>query len=278
MKKIFIFIFFLLLLLPDGYPVNEVSSPATKTIGQTFDGEELLYDISFFPIPNAAYGRFTFEKNQNGPGYIITLEARTRHLVRLLTLMRKDLYRSYVEEVDGGKRLRSYRFEKEVSYLGKTRRNITFADYSTHKLSWKSWEYGKLIKEGEQDIEPGRLLDDPLVAFYNLRYGVYGTIDFGKTITIDSIPIRNKPAEIIIHIASKETTNKERKRLVIQEERDYYLNVVLAKETFNTKSGKIKIWLSKEQGNGYGPFKPVYGIVEDVIAIGDVSGVLRIKK
>ncbi|MDI6784898.1 MAG: DUF3108 domain-containing protein, partial [bacterium] len=259
MKQKFIYLLLLtqfFLVIPFAYSIDEStqSIPTTKTIGQTFDGEELFYDISFFPVPNAAYGKFRFEKNQHASGYIITLEARTRHLLRILTLMRKDLYRSYVEEVDGGKRLRSYRFEKEVSYLGKTRRNITFADYSTHKLSWKSWERGKLIKEGEQDILPGKLLDDPLVAFYNLRYGVYGTIDYGKTIKIDTIPAREKSAEITINIASEETAQKERKRLLTQKERDYYLNVVLTKETFNTKSGKIKIWLSKEPGNGYGPF------------------------
>lgn len=246
-----------------------------KTIGQVFDGEELFYDISFFVIPNAAWGKFTFEKNTQGPGYIITLEARTRHILRLLTLMRKDLYRSYVEEIEGGKRLRSYRFEKEVTYLGKTRRTVTFADYTTHKLITKSWKQGRLIKDEEQEYPAQKIFDDPLVAFYNLRYGVYGNIDYGKTITIDSIPIKNKPATITIDIASEKVTEKVRKRLLIQKQRDLLLYVQLGKEIFDTKRGKIQIWLSKEHENGYGRKRPMYGLVEDVTLLGDVSGVLN---
>jgi len=280
-NKISILLFGLILLfsLFIGFANADNGTPViSQLIGQAFDGEELFYDISFFPIPNAAWGKIWFQKNPDGPGYIITLEARTRHLLRILTLMRKDLYRSYVEEIDGGKRLRSYRFEKEVTRLGKTRRTITFADYSTHKLSWKSWERGKLIKQGEQDYPTTEILDDPLVAFYNLRYGVYGSMDYGKSIIIDSIPVRNKATTITIEVADEKAAEKERKKLLIQKERDYLLNVQLGKEMFDTKSGKIKIWLSKEPGNGYGPFKPVYGVVESVKYLGDVSGVLKEKK
>ncbi|MFB3895900.1 MAG: DUF3108 domain-containing protein [bacterium] len=267
----------LLITIVPGFTANEpVAIP--KTIGQTFEGEQLFYDVSFLVIPNAAWGKFTFEKNQNGPGYIITLEARTRHILRLLTLMRKDLYRSYVEEIDGGKRLRSYRFEKETTYFGKTRRTITFADYTTHKLITKSWKYGKLYKDESIEYPNHKIFDDPLVAFYNLRYGVYGKIDFDKNITIDSIPINNKMSTIAIDIASGQVTEKERKKLVKQTHRDLLLYVQLGKEVFDTKKGKIQIWLSKEHENGHGRMRPMYVLVEDVTLLGDVSGVLNEKK
>lgn len=271
-----LFALFLLCTEP-GFTTNEpVVIP--KTIGQAFEGEQLFYDVSFLVIPNAAWAKFTFEKNQNGPGYVITLEARTRHILRLLTMMRKDLYRSFVEEIDGGKRLRSYRFEKEVTYFGKTRRTITYADYSTHKLYTKSWKYGKLYKDEVLEYSNHKIFDDPLVAFYNLRYGVYGQIDFDKSITIDSIPIKNKPSSITIDIASAEVTEKERKKLINQTHRDLLLYVQLGKEIFDTKKGKIQIWLSKEHENGHGRMRPMYVLVEDVTLLGDVSGVLNEKR
>jgi hypothetical protein len=267
---------FIFAIIP-GFAANEPAA-VPKTIGQTFDGEELYYDISFFIIPNAAWGKFTFDKNPHGPGYIITLEARTNHIIRLLALMRKDLYRSYVEEIDGGNRLRSYRFEKEVTYFGKTRRTVTYADYTTHKLVTKSWKQGTLIKDEAQEYPAQKIFDDPLVAFYNLRYGVYGKIDYGKTITIDTIPIKDKPTAITIDIASEMVTEKERKKLLKQTHRDLLLYVQLGKEVFDTKRGRIQMWLSKEHENEYGRMRPMYGLVEDVVLLGDVSGVLKEKK
>jgi hypothetical protein len=280
MKKRFTFIsaiFFLCLLgsVASLAATEPVAVPIT--IGQAFEGEQLFYDVSFFIIPNAAWGKFTFEKNAQGPGYVITLEARTNHIIRLLTLMRKDLYRSYVEEIDGGNRLRTYRFEKEVTYFGKTRRTVTFADYTTHKIITKSWKQGNLVKDEEQEYPAQKIFDDPLVAFYNLRYGVYGKIDFGKTITIDSIPISNKPATISIDIATEIVTEKERKKLLIQKQRDLLLYVQLGKDIFDTKRGKIQIWLSKEHENGWGRMRPMYVLVKDVTLLGDVSGVLNEK-
>lgn len=257
-------------------PSQSISTP--KTIGQTFDGEELFYNISFFPFPNAAWGEIQFQKNPARNGYIITLEAKTRYLIRIFTLMRKDIYRSYVEEVDGGKRLRAYRFEKEVSRLGKTTRKITTADYITNTLHWEKWESGNRTATGEQSFPATGKLDDPLVAFYNLRYGVYGQVDYGKTILVDSIPTGKHSGAIKIEVASEEITARERKDFANPKGRDYLLNAGLDKEMFETAHGKIRIWLAKDNWGGYGPKTPTYGVVKGVLLLGDVTGILKPKK
>src|SRR3989344_3844214 len=126
------------------------SSPKGKAaIGEYFDGEEFTYNIGFLWFKKAAIGKIGIYKQEKGL-YKITLQAETMGFIGFITKYRKDIYTTYVEEWEEGKRLRATRIEKIVRIGNKLREGYTIVDYNKRTYRWKSWgneQEGKEIEE-----------------------------------------------------------------------------------------------------------------------------------
>jgi hypothetical protein len=240
-----------------------VAERGASTIGDRFAGEELDYRIGFWILDDVAVGKLRLVRDRSG-GYVATLTAHTTGVLGWFLRYRKDTYRAWLQEVNGGGRFRTMTFEKNVDIGGKVRRGITVLDYENRLMTWKKWKRGKLRDSGELKMEPGIFYDGPLTAFYNFRFGVYGPIEEGREYWIKTFPkSSNKEVDIYLRLATK---SEFKRRFSEKAPFDAYLaDVKIDKELFGSKSGDIEILFSDEM-------VPIEGVAKDIILFGDVRG------
>jgi len=179
---------------------------------------------------------------------------------------RVDTYRSIMEEIEGGRRLRSISFEEDVKIGSKLRRRTHFFDY--HKGKWiqiRQRKDGTKVRK-EEKIPPEMVYDDFLTASYNFRYGVYGGIERGRKFTVATFP-KMGPSSYEVSVASKEEEEKRRRSDKTKEGKEFFIKLYLDPEITHSKEGLIEGWLSKE-------LYPLEGAIKDVFLYGDVTGKL----
>jgi len=240
-----------------------------SSIGQFFKGEELQYDIGLWLFKRVATGKISFEEMREKGRYLATLQGASLSVLGFPARYRVDTYRSIMEEIDGGRRLRSISFEEDVEIRGKLRRRTHFLDYQKRK-----WIQVRQSKDGiktrrEEEIPPGMVYDDFVTATYNFRYGVYGEIERGRTYRVATFP-KKGASTYEVRVASKEEEEKRRKPEKSKDGKEYFLKLILDAEMTHSKEGLIEGWLSKE-------LYPIEGAIKDVIFFGDIKGTL-IKK
>lgn len=241
-----------------------------RTIGEFFAGEELTYEISFMFLKKVAVAKMTFRPADQKGRYIAVLHGETLGLVGWLAKYRTDTYRAVMEEVDGGKRLRSVTFEENVKIGKKTRFYQHEFDYQRRKWIKRSSRRGVRTRAVESTIPEGKTYDDFLCASYNFRYGVYGPIERGKTFIVPTFP-RKGSSFYEVRLASKEEEDRQRAVDKVGQEAAYLLRLKLDPEITDSKTGLVEGWLSKEH-------YPVEGFIKDVILFGDVHGKLVSRK
>jgi hypothetical protein len=260
----------LLSLLPrDGRAADAPSVPAQEkerkgSIGRNFYGEELSYEIGFWVFRRAAVGKLSFMAGERKGQYVSVLKAETLGLVGWVSRYRVDTYRTIMEEVDGGRRLRALSFEEDVRIGDTSRKWFHEFDYERRK-----WIHTRTRKDGrvtrtEEQIPAGMIYDDFLTASYNFRYGVYGPIERGKRYIVPTFP-RKGSSSYEVRIAGAEEERKKRKSEKPTEGKELLLKLFLSPEVTHSKEGTIEGWLSKQ-------FYPTEGTIRNVILFGDVTG------
>ncbi len=236
------------------------------SIGESFSGETYRYRLSFWLFDDVARAEVRLEKK--GSYYVATLEARTKGFIDFIR-HREDSYTAIMEEVDGGRRFRTLRFEKNVRIGKKSKRTITMLDHEAGVIRWEKWRRGKKVREGTLSIPPETTYDCPLTAFYNFRFGVYGDVKKGGKYHIKTLP-KEDGKEIDIHL--RILTDGESKRRLKKKKNplpdEYYLaDAKIPKKLFDSRSGKIEILF--DEG-----LIPLLAVAKDVIFFGDVRGTL----
>jgi hypothetical protein len=240
-----------------------------ESIGEFFKGEELHYDIGLWLFKKVAIGKISFEGTAKKGRYLATLQGENLGVFGFAPSYRVDTYRSIMEEIEGGRRLRSISFEEDVKIGGKLRRRTHFLDYQKRK-----WIQVRQSKDGiktrrEEEIPPGMVYDDFVTASYNFRYGVYGGIERGRTYRVATFP-KKGASSYEVRVASKEEEEKRRKSEKSKDGKEFLLKLFLDAEMTHSKEGLVEGWLSKE-------LYPIEGAIKDVILFGDIKGTL-IKK
>jgi hypothetical protein len=139
--------------------------------------------------------------------YITTLQGETSGVLGWVARYRVDTYRSFMEEVEEGRRLRSISFEEDVKIGNKVRRRSHFFDYQKRKwIRVRQRKDGTKVKTDEE-IPPGMIYDDFITASYNFRYGVYGGIERGGKYTVPTFP-KKGPSSYEVKVASREEEGK----------------------------------------------------------------------
>jgi len=236
------------------------------SIGQFFHGEQLVYEGGFWLIKRAVLGRLSFRAMEKKGHFTATLQGETLGVLGWVSRYRVDTYRSVMEEIDGGKALRTVSSEEDVKVGDKIRKRVHLFDYQR-----RSWTNKGLRKNGtwaveEKEIPPGSVYDDFITAFYNFRYGVYGPIERGKKYDVATFP-RKGLSSYEVRVASKEEEEKERKSGRGRAGKDFLLTLKLDPETTHSREGLVTGWLSKD-------LYPVEGAIKDVTFFGDVKGTL----
>ena len=235
-----------------------------ESISDFFKGEELVYEIGVWIFKRVALGTLTFKEMREKGRYMAILQAETLGILGWVARYRVDTYRSVMEEVEGGRRLRSLSFEEEVKIGSKLMKRIHVFDYQKGKwVQMKRRKDGVMVRT-EQEIPPGMVYDDFLTATYNFRYGVYGAIERGRKYTVATFP-RKGSSSYELTVAGKEEEEKRRKSEKSKDGKDFYLKLYLDPEITHSKEGLIEGWLSKD-------LYPIEGAIKDVTVIGDVKG------
>jgi len=238
-------------------------------IGEFFKGEELSYEIGFWLFKRVAQGKISFRETERKGRYLAILQGETLGVLGWVARYRVDTYTSIMEEVDGGRCLRSISFEEDVKIGGKSRKRTHFFDYKNRKwINVRQKKDGTKLRE-EADIPPGMVYDDFVTASYNFRYGVYGEVERGKKYTVPTFP-KKGPSSYEVRVASKEEEEKKRKSEKVKDDKEYFVKLFLDQEIIHSKEGMIEGWLSKE-------LYPIEGTIRGVVLFGDVKGTL-IKK
>ncbi|MFQ5481878.1 MAG: DUF3108 domain-containing protein [Nitrospinaceae bacterium] len=225
-----------------------------------FNGEKLVFDISFLFFDNAATAdvRF-FEKN--GRFYSV-LRAETKGFVGFFTSYRKHFYRASFDVIDGGRRVRTRNFEREVIIGDNVERTQHYLDYNSRKHWWFKYKNDDLIEQEQEPIEEGKFMDDILAAFYNFRNGVYGPIQEGRDYKIDTIPDQGMKA-MSVHVFDEAEEQEYRRKNGRPGGEELLLKVVIPKEVFKTQTGELIFWSSRN-------YIPLETKVLNYILLGDL--------
>lgn len=237
----------------------------TATIGEAFDGEVFDYTIGFWILDDVAEGSIGLRREADGT-YVAELKARSTGVADTLVRHRRDSYVARLEEVEGGRRFRTVRFEKTVAWGWSRSRTVTELDYEKGVITWRTWKGGRLVDSASFPMEKGAYYDGPLTAFYNFRYGVYGPVGEGVSYAIRTFPKNSEKDSVILMTIAGRT--EIRRRRDGKPAADYLADVKIDKEIFGSKSGEIEILFSKDM-------VPVEAVAKDIVLFGDVRGRLR---
>jgi hypothetical protein len=261
---------FLSLIMMFWGPIHAAEYNNHHNVGSHFLNESLAYNVSFFPFPKAAGANFSFKPEPGvKEGYVATLDAKVSSLVKLLLF--RNMSQKIVSHVvlsPDGKRLVSRKFENITIRGGKVYRQlITEYDYENHTVNWQKWKKGKLTAKGTHPIPEGVYYDDPLCAFYNMRFGVYGPVEPGKIIDVKTCPDK-KEKRIRLYIANKQETLVRKRQEKEYANREYLVKIQMDDDLFESRDGDIEIWFDKNN-------IPLEAVVRGVILLGDVRGQLK---
>lgn len=239
------------------------AAPSSDSIGEHFTGEVIKYQAGFWLIDPVGGGVADFRNLGHGK-YSVYHVGKAEGFVGWLTSYRREIYRSTMTTIANGKRLVPLKFE-EYSVIGEWyRKKTTVYDYQARKVVIEGEKEGKPFKRQELEIPPGVLYDDPITAFYNFRFGVYGKIEQGKEFLVRTLP--SKGQEIIrLQVASKQETEKRRAGEKIKDGKDLLIYILIDREMWGRKKGEMELWFSKE-------LIPVSGIVKNIPFFGNVRG------
>jgi hypothetical protein len=255
----------LLLLLFLLWPDSSAGEGRGGAIGEYFQGEVMKYDIGFWVFNRVGEGEATFRSLGDGR-YEAFHEGRTLGFVGWISRHRRDVYRSTMATINNGRRLIPLRFEEDVIIGQNVRKRITVYDYAARKVFIESQKEGGTSRE-EVDIPFGVLYDDPMTAFYNFRFGVYGKVEPGKEFSIRTVPREESRKVIRLIVASKAEEERRRSAEVEKEGKHLFIKVHLDKELVGSLHGEVEVWFSKD-------IVPMTGVAKDVFFYGDIYGQL----
>jgi hypothetical protein len=243
-------------------PPEPFAQERKKQIGERFGGEDVQYEAGFWVFPAVGAGGAHFYALGNDR-FFLNHEGRAQGLAGWVTRNRKEIHRAWMGTAEQGNRLIPLRLEEE-SVIGEwVRRKITQYDYSARKVLMETVKDGEVSRE-TAEIPPGVYYDNPMTAFYNFRYGVYGEVAPGREFIIRTVP-RKGQGVFRVAVAPENEAARIRGEESEKKGKDLLVRVFLEQEFLGSPKGQIEIWFDKE-------LNPVSGMVRKVKYLGDIRG------
>jgi hypothetical protein len=257
LKMIFLLLIGILMAAEDSFPQER-----KKQIGERFGGEDVQYEAGFwfFPAVGGGVAHFTDLGNDQ---FLLKHEGQAQGLAGWLTRHRREMHRAWMGTVDQGNRLIPLRLEEESIVGDSVRKKTTLYNYSARKISMETVKDGKRSRE-EVEIPPGVYYDNPLTAFYNFRYGVYGNVAPGGEFIIRTVPRKGKGI-FRVAVAMEEEASRLREEDPEKKGKDFLVRIFLEQEFLGSPRGEIELWFDKE-------LNPVSAVIRKVRFIGDIKG------
>lgn len=246
-------------------PLGEYSSFEPEGDIRRFAGEVLHYDISFLWFSNAASASVGFYEKDGS--YYSYLEAKTKGFIGFFTAYRQHIYQTNFEIIAEGKRVRATRFMRKVIEGDNIEKSEHFFDYALREHRWRVYKNDEITESDKETIPVGVNFDDVLTAFYNFRNGVYGLVAKGSHYTLKTIPEKGNE-EISIQVRNLEEENKIRTEERRQSGEEFLIDLLVPKNIFKSKSGRLRFWSSKH-------LIPIETTIKDYLLLGDLQAVLN---
>jgi len=273
--RVFVFLV-VVFLLPCSFLTPEASLAASHspTIGETYLGETLSYDIGFWFFERVATATLTLEKEEGG--YRAVLRAHTTGFVDRVIQHREDVYTAHLKEVDGGRRFATVSLMSTSDVNGKVRHGKKELDQKHGVLKKHSWGGGKDERSGMVRFDPKAYVDDPLGGFYNFRFNAYGKAEVGAKFIINTFPKEDFKVEFIKMKLSAPKGVEKDKQLIdaaglgqgASRKIAYVARVSMSKDVFGTDLADIDIYFSED-------LLPLKAEARDIVIFTDVRGTLR---
>lgn len=228
-------------------------------------GERLEYGISFLWFDHLAEGEVTLEVGPRDQTWLIVMQARTLGVAAAVTRDRIDKYETLIEVAPDGLLRPIWHKSHTIRGAKDSRKEKTKHydfDYESGQVRYRRLKNGKAYKEEIFEMNDRSQMYDILSALYNLRLGYYGKIGQREV----HVPTFHHKGEQDIVIAPlTEMENKDRKFLAAS---SYLCQVLVDPSVFGTKGRDVLVGFDSEM-------RPNYGIIKNVIGLGDVRGSLR---
>jgi len=232
-----------------------------------FAGETLNYDVDFMIFTNAGEAQMSFYE-ENGK-FKCRLVVQTKGFVGFLTSYVKHIYISSFYIVDGGKKLRTATFDREIIVGGERERIFHAMDYVSLRHRWFIFKNDELVGQFNKPMSENTQLDDVLAAFYNFRNAAYGKIEKGRSYNIptfwtkDDQPEKENKISIYIPTESEQRIYEEAEGAGTMEGSKRLMKVEVPSDLFKTKNGELYYWTSEH-------LIPLEAIYKDFILFGDL--------
>lgn len=251
-----------LLLWPLLLPGDSFPQETKKQIGERFGGEDIRYEAGFWVFPAIGAGTAHFS-DLGGGRFFFTHEGRAQGVAGWLSRHRKEIHRAWMGAADQGGRLIPLRLEEESVIGDWVRQKTTVYDYAAGKVLMETKKDGEVSRE-TVEIPAGVFYDNPLTAFYNFRYGVYGKIAPGRDFVIHTVPRKGRGI-FRVAVASDKDAARVREEEPERGGKDLLVRIFLEQEFLGSPQGEIEVWFDKD-------LNPVSGMVRKVKFIGDIKG------
>jgi hypothetical protein len=233
-----------------------------KQIGERFGGEDVRYEAGFWVFPALGGGTARFY-DLGDNRFLVTHEGQAKGVAGWLSRNRKEIFRAWMGAAEQGSRLVPLRLEEESVIGDWVRRKTTVYDYSARKVLMETTKDGEVSRE-TVEIPPGVYYDNPMTAYYNFRYEVYGKAAPGREFVIRTVP-RKGPGFFRVAVAPEKEAARIREEDPEKKGKDLLVRIFLEQEFLGSPKGEIEVWFDRE-------LNPVSGMVRKVKFIGDVKG------
>jgi len=257
LKTIFFLLIAILIAAGDSFPQER-----KKQIGERFGGEDVQYEAGFWVFPTVGAGTAHFYDLGNDQ-FLLTHKGQAQGLAGWLSRHRKEIHRAWMGAIDQGSRLIPLRLEEESVIGDWVRKKTTLYDYSARKVFMETKKDGELSRE-TVEIPPGVYFDNPLTAYYNFRYGVYGKVAPGREFIIRTVP-RKGQGIFRVAVALEKEAARIREENPEKKGKDLLVRILLEQEFLGSPKGEIEVWFDQE-------LNPVSGMIRKVRYLGDIKG------
>lgn len=228
-------------------------------------GERLEYQISFLWFDHLAEGEVTLEPGPQEQTWLIQMQGRALGVAAFVSKSRVETYETLVEVAPDGLLRPIWHKSHTLKGTGDKRKEKTKRydfDYTTGQVRYRRLKDGKASSDEYFPMGDRTQMYDILSALYNLRLGYYGKVGQQEL----HIPTFHHKGEQDIVIAPlSDVSKKDRKFL---EASSFLCQVLVDPSVFGTKGRDVLVGFDSDM-------RPNYGIIKNVIGLGDVRGSLR---
>ena len=230
-----------------------------------FVGESLKYNVGFWIFNKI--GTVELQTLRDGNNIVVTIDGSTTGMIDSI-LHRHNFYKTTLtldKEMNRLKPLSTY--EKKIKG-DKERVKVTDYDYVSNMRKFTIWRNGKFHREREVKFD-GKVSDDGISAFYNLRSEMYGEIKDGAKFNICTA-YKDRTSDSTIYVRTPVNSDSLYKRMGSNLTASFAAELNIDPEVFDSKDGKVLILFTDD-------LLPIGFIAKNVFGFGDLYGNLEEK-